>query len=257
MFCGFGVHHGAIMVYTMVSTWCAPWCHKGGYLNKKYIKERYNKYIKTMSEKKTYMCEYCEATFAVRGNYYRHKKYMCSVKIEQEKKKSIDAQNETKLYYEKIIEDLKNESKITKEKLESELKVTRELLEQKNKELLLILHDDRTFFQGTHKSSSSTINKSVDALTFLMTHRKNAPELKKITQENAQALLTHENKLYDYLLHYNSENKLDQYIGDIILKYIKKENPEEQSVWNSDVSRLTFLIREIVDESPTWLRDPN
>jgi hypothetical protein len=26
---------------------------------------------------------------------------------------------------------------------------------------------------------------------------------------------------------------------------------------NSDVSRLTFLIREIVDESPTWLRDPN
>ena len=26
---------------------------------------------------------------------------------------------------------------------------------------------------------------------------------------------------------------------------------------NSDVSRLTYLIRDIVDESPTWLRDPN
>jgi hypothetical protein len=36
-----------------------------------------------MSEKKTYVCEYCETTFAVRGNYYRHKKYMCSVKIEE------------------------------------------------------------------------------------------------------------------------------------------------------------------------------
>ena len=192
-----------------------------------------------MSEKNVFVCEHCKTTFAAKGNYYRHKKYMCSVKIEQEKKKILDEKNETKLYYEKIIDELKSELKTTKEKLMS------------------VLCEDRSFLQGSHNASSSTISKSVDALTFLMTHRKNAPELKKITQENAQALLTHENKLYDYLLHFNSENKLDQYIGDIILKYIKKENPEEQSVWNSDVSRLTFLIREIVDESPTWLRDPN
>ncbi len=192
-----------------------------------------------MSENNVFACEYCNTHFAAKGNYYRHKKYMCSVKIEQEKKNFIDEQNKTKLHYEKIIEELKNELKTTKEKL------------------MAVLCEDRTFLQGTQKTSSSTINKSVDALTFLMTHRKDAPELKKITQENAQELLTHENKLYDYLLHFNSESKLDQYIGDIILKYIKKENPEEQSVWNSDVSRLTFLIRDIVNESPTWLRDPN
>jgi hypothetical protein len=111
--------------------------------------------------------------------------------------------------------------------------------------------------QENQKTSTTTLDKSVDALTFLMTHRKNAPELKELTHEKAQDMLIRENRLYDYLLRHNEENTLDQYIGEIILKYIKKENPEEQSVWNSDVSRLTYLIRDIVDESPTWLRDPN
>ena len=89
-----------------------------------------------MSDKKTFICDHCNASFTIRGNYYRHKKYMCSVKIEQEKKKFFDAQNETKLYYEKIIEDLKNEFKTTREKLENKLKITNNLL-KKIKRLLM------------------------------------------------------------------------------------------------------------------------
>jgi len=197
-----------------------------------------------------FTCELCDAKIANKGNFYKHKKYLCPVKIEQEKIKILESQNQIKLYYENIIEKLKREHNKNIKELRNELKITQEKLDRQNNNFI-------AFMQENQKTSTTTLDKSVDALTFLMTHRKNAPELKKITQENAQELLTHENKLYDYLLHFNSENKLDQYIGDIILKYIKKENPEEQSVWNSDVSRLTFLIREIIDESPTWLRDPN
>ena len=199
-----------------------------------------------MVEKNIFTCDFCNKQFANKTNYYKHKKYLCPIKLAQEKKKSLDAQNETKLYYEKIIENLQNELKLTKEKLELQ-----------GKELLAVLRQDVTFMRETHKKSTTTLDKSVDALTFLMTHRKNAPELKELTHEKAQDLLIRENRLYDYLLHFNQQNTLDQYIGEIILKYIKKENPEEQSVWNSDVSRLTYLIRDIVDESPTWLRDPN
>jgi hypothetical protein len=225
-----------------------------------------------MSEKHMFACELCNAKFTIKGNYYRHKKYLCSVKLAQEKKKSLDAQNETKLYYENIIEKLETESKATKEKLENELKVTKEKLENElkttrekyeielkavNEKLMAVLEQDVTFMRDSQKKSAGTLDKSVDALTFLMTHRKNAPELKELTHEKAQDMLIRENRLYDYLMRHNEENTLDQYIGEIILKYIKKENPEEQSVWNSDVSRLTYLIRDIVDESPTWLRDPN
>lgn len=144
-----------------------------------------------------------------------------------------------KKHYEKIIAEQKQENEKLKE------------------QLMAILHSDVTYMRESQQSTNLAMNKSVDALTFLMTKRRNAPELKKITQENAQILLTHEPKLYESLLHYNSENKLDQYVGNIILKHIKKEDPDEQSVWNSDVSRLTYLIREIVNEAPTWLRDPN
>ena len=220
-----------------------------------------------MGEKNVFTCELCNLKIANKTNYYRHKKYLCPVKLEQEKMKSIEAQNEKKLYYEAIIDTLKKEcNKIaeeltaTKEKLKTtELKLgtTEEKLEQKNKELFAFMRQDITFMRETQKTSTTTLDKSVDALTFLMTHRKNAPELKELTHEKAQAILTHESRLYDYLLHYYQENMLDQYIGEIILKYIKKENPDDQSVWNSDVSRLTYLIRAIVDESPTWLRDPN
>ena len=229
-----------------------------------------------MVENKEFICEFCNLKIHYKQNYYRHKKYSCPIKLEQEKNKITLAQEELKKDYEKIklelklsidklneqkelIDKQKDQNDNQKVKLEEQTKLIntqKEEIERQNKELLSILNDNRSFLQGTQKTSTSTISKSVDALTFLMTHRKNAPELKKITQENAQELLTRENKLYDYLLHYNSENKLDQYIGDIILKYIKKENPEDQSVWNSDVSRLTFLIRDIVNESPTWLRDP-
>lgn len=214
-----------------------------------------------MPEKNQFVCEFCNFVFTSKGNYYRHKKYICSVKIEQEKIKLNETQNEKNLQYEKIIEtlkkdhieiikQLKNDYNKTIKELKSELKMTQEKMDRQNNEFIL-------YMQENQKVSSTTLDKSVDALTFLMTHRKNAPELKEITHEKAHDMLTRENRLYDYLLHYNQENKLDQYIGEIILKYIKKENPEEQSVWNSDVSRLTYLIRDIVDESPTWLRDPN
>lgn len=191
-----------------------------------------------------FTCKLCNLKLGCRSNYYRHVRDKCPVKILHE---------ETKQYYEKLLENIREKLEMTNE----ELKTTREELIMTKNDLLKILSDDRTYLQNAQQTAASTIDKSVDALKFLSVYRKTAPELKQLTQEKAQALLTHETKLYDYLLYYNTEDKLDEYIGDIILKYIKKEDPDEQSVWNSDVSRLTYLIREIVDESPTWLRDPN
>ena len=41
---------------------------------------------------------------------------------------------------------------------------------------------------------------------------------------------------------YNYENKnLHKYLGDFIIGHYKKDNPSEQSMWSSDVSRLTYL----------------
>jgi hypothetical protein len=63
-----------------------------------------------MPEKNQFVCEFCNFVFTSKGNYYRHKKYICSVKIEQEKIKLNETQNEKNLQYEKIIENLKKGS---------------------------------------------------------------------------------------------------------------------------------------------------
>jgi hypothetical protein len=54
---------------------------------------------------------------------------------------------------------------------------------------------------------------------------------------------------------YDKEKKLIPYLGDIIIKYYKKENPKDQSIWNSDTTRLNYLIRELIDTELTWTCD--
>jgi hypothetical protein len=42
---------------------------------------------------------------------------------------------------------------------------------------------------------------------------------------------------------HHDEDTLDQYLGDIVLKYIKKENPEEQSVWPCLIADVKSAIK--------------
>ena len=41
----------------------------------------------------------------------------------------------------------------------------------------------------------------------------------------------------------------------MLLKHYKKNDPSEQSIWNSDTSRLTFLIKDIVGDKSEWVTD--
>ncbi len=106
-----------------------------------------------MSDKNMYVCEFCNAKFTCKANYYRHKKHLCSVKLAQEEKKSIDAQNQTKMYYENIIEKLQKELDIIKynfalkssecDNLKKELNITKDKLEMKNNELISVLSKNK------------------------------------------------------------------------------------------------------------------
>ena len=56
---------------------------------------------------------------------------------------------------------------------------------------------------------------------------------------------------------YQYYNKsLSNYLGDIIVKHYKKKDPEKQSIWNSDSTRLTYIVRELfTDDKIDWLVD--
>jgi hypothetical protein len=56
------------------------------------------------------------------------------------------------------------------------------------------------------------------------------------------------------LYHYRHKN-LYKYIGDIIVSYYKKEDPEKQNIWATDCTRLVYAIREIVNKNTEWTID--
>lgn len=140
------------------------------------------------------------------------------------------------------------------------------------------------------EKSLDVVKQSMSALTFLQTHYSNAPaitaprewlpEFKKLN--NIQISISDDDEYFDEEYHMidlkqkrdkqidttcednfvreltKKTEHLDEEIGNIIIAYIKKDDPLAQSLWCSDVSRLSYLIKEIVDNNPnvsTWKVD--
>ena len=60
----------------------------------------------------------------------------------------------------------------------------------------------------------------------------------------------------DTLTYEYSNNCLNKYLGDFIITCYKKENPSEQSMWTSDTSRLTYIIKELLaNNNSIWNHD--
>lgn len=82
----------------------------------------------------------------------------------------------------------------------------------------------------------------------------NAPPLKELDDYNT---ISYEDDDFIEVLTYNYDNSiLPKYLGDFIIKYYKKDNPAEQSIWASDTSRLTYLIKELLaNKKSIWNHD--
>lgn len=101
--------------------------------------------------------------------------------------------------------------------------------------------------------------KSISTLQLLTTHMDKAPQLKAIT--NYTHLITTESDedycIGEIITYHFRRGSLHEYIGKIIIEEYKKDNPRDQSIWNSDTSRLTYFIRDIMgeEEDLEWITD--
>lgn len=63
-------------------------------------------------------------------------------------------------------------------------------------------------------------------------------------------------KFVEGLVYQYNKKALSNYLGDIIVKHYKKKDPKQQSIWNSDSTRLTYIVRELFNEKKIdWLVD--
>lgn len=203
-----------------------------------------------------YCCPYCDETFAHSSGLSRHKNYRCKMKTNPE------IVNEQPIIFTK--KELEDHVLRATEKLRDQFEKEK-LIQQINNqaELLNKLTEDNNFFKESQKASNATLNtsinvadKSMSALTFLTTHFKKTPVLNKLTHNGVKQLLKFNTHLSERLISYSNNNTLDHYIGDAIIAHIHTDNPEDQPVWNSDVARLTYIIRTLVGNKHVWERDP-
>jgi hypothetical protein len=180
----------------------------------------------TGNEDHKYVCVNCKKTFAYHQGMYRHMKYYCKrLENKDNKIKILEEQNN------KLIDTIQNQSKSV-------------------------------------VVNSEIAKKSINTLSYALKHFQDAPPIGLLEDDKFNKMTKYliyddngnkkTNKLVEEIIifHYN-QNTLVKVLGDLIINEYKKNDPNKQSTWSSDVSRLTFIVKDIVGKTKKskWISD--
>lgn len=176
--------------------------------------------------KEKYVCENCGKSFAYHQGMYRHMKYHCrEIKIKDDKIKLLEEQNN------KLINTIENQSKSV-------------------------------------VANSEIVKKSINTLSYALKHFQDAPVIGLLEDDKfneMSRLLIYDDKgnkktnksIEEIIIFHHKRGTLIKVLGDLIVNEYKKSNPAKQSTWSSDVSRLTFIVKDIVGKTKKskWITD--
>jgi hypothetical protein len=111
-----------------------------------------------------------------------------------------------------------------------------------------------------NSTNMNTMNMS-NVYKFVSKNYLNAHPLEMLPKSHAKKLLTakttEDHSVEEFIIYYYDKYLFDQFIGEIIRGEYKKDNPQIQQFWTTDVSRLSFVVRRVMQESEEiWTRDP-
>lgn len=196
-----------------------------------------------------YLCEYC-------GKEFSQKKYLTyhlkTCKITSNKKQNI---NDIDTLNKIIITDKDLQINYLKKIIEQNIRDKEEYIKSKENEINFLKSQISQLY-------SNSVKSQISAFKYAVIHFTNAPLLNDFT--NFDSLKTEDNTVLDIILHKSEKNILHEYIGDIIINNYKKKNIATQSMWNTDVARLSYIIRGKMDlkkpdiiENCEWKIDKN
>jgi hypothetical protein len=196
----------------------------------------YNRHLKTKSHlngingtKGCYICDNCGKQFASRQTLYGHKKRVICKSAET--KKVINANNDGHLV------DKKNE--ISNEQI---VEMLGELTKAINK--------------LAEKEPSKNINNVIN-IQYVTQNYKDAPVIESMTEDEIKVIKHKPDEdLIDCLTYHQRHRTVDTYIARLITDRYKTDDPSQQSLWNSDSSRLHYLImKKFNEKDKDWVRD--
>lgn len=102
--------------------------------------------------------------------------------------------------------------------------------------------------------SQSKDRIKISAFNYARKHFKTTgPAIKNFEESNLLGeddIAIGENAVY-----YHKKKQFHMYIGDILIKVYKKDDPKTQSLWSSDINRIVYIFRIKLDESTDWIKD--
>ena len=106
--------------------------------------------------------------------------------------------------------------------------------------------EEMKYYKKLLFETGKMMKSSVNSLTYVMENYSDAPAIQTISCNVINKKRSKINKLIEEILCAYRNKVLDKFLGDTIVDLYKKDNPEDQSIWNTDSTRLTYLLKEIL-----------
>jgi len=225
-------------------------------------------------------CANCGATFMHRQGLYKHKKENCKNtfnKLTPDKdiecysstsgiSSDTNLDNEISIKSKKVIKS----AKYDKSRKSGTIIIDKDVLAEKDNEIKELKKQNEKLVDALSKNADTfnktadTSNKSISIMKFAIKNFANAPPIKQLPKKEIMKMITYEEKTntskrptVEILLFHFLQKRLYKFVGDIILNFYKKASPEEQSVWNADVARLSFIVKQVIGEDgeSEWVSD--
>ncbi len=224
------------------------------------------KNIQNSKEEIELKCTYCNLTFTRIDNLTRHQNKRClNKKLEEQQNLHKKEINEVKidsiLREKELIQKQLEEAKKEKEELKKEKDELKKEKEEEKKKL----EDQLLYYRDVAYNTNKIENDSnMTNLNFINKHYADAPALegpknlhKLFNADKTANPEVYYAKLAQELGSHHRLNILHKVISDFIVKEYCKEDKSKQSVWNSDSSRLNYIIKECIQKDKIWIMDKN
>ena len=204
-------------------------------------------------------CELCNYETSYSSNYYKHLRTSAHISLFNNKKKVSENRKKNKLkneilFYNKLNFINKNVKTIKYEQIKTN-EYVKIISDEQNK-----ISDNIKIIKEEQIKTNNGVKKLTDYVKFLNIHCKDAEPLNLLTDKEIEEILDldnyNENEFEEMLIKYYKSKNLYIKIGELILKkYLKPNDPRQQRIWTSDISRLIYLILQMVGDQKNWVRD--
>jgi hypothetical protein len=230
--------------------------------DRKFSLEKHLKTQKHLTNvKNNKFCNICNKEYSTRSNYTKH------VNIHHPNiNDNIDNNNNNNI--DNNIIDINNNNNINNKNTNILIKNNKQIISQMTNVLEEVkeVKEEVKEVNKTNKEVKKVVNKAIhkasSLIKYLMEHHKTAPPLKKIKKDECINLLkiefkcTEEDDKDNYLekkfISDYSGNKFISNISKCILNIVHTDDPSQQPIWNSDCSRLHYVIKTSIN---VWNED--